>query len=183
MNTKKDKKTRLRIMTGVLIASLVIALIPLGSVRAENPNQEDNPIPQGVGGRGVAFLEKALQREQKASENLLNLFEKADKLITNLEDAIENGEANGKDVSAVEDTLAELNSQLASARSAHDEAASLLTSHAGFDDSGKVTDGKSALATIRMVGKHQREVRRLIGDSLKDALRAIRECRQDNQAE
>ncbi len=183
MNTKIDKKTWLKFATGILIASLAIALIPLGSVQAESPNQAGNPIPEGDGNRGVAFLEKALQREQKASENLVNLFDRADKLIAKLEDAIKNGKANDKDVSALEDVLDELNDQLASARSAHAMAANLLKSHAGFNKDGKVTDGKSALETIREVGKLQREARHLIGDTLKNALQAIRECRQDNWAE
>jgi len=183
IQSNKHRNTLLVIVTGVLIASLMIALIPMSTVQADSSSQEAAPTAPGNEGRGSAFLEKTLKREQKVNDNLVSLFDKADKVFTKLQDAIQNGKTNGKDVSAFEYALEELNNQITSARAAHDKAASLLNSHAGFDDTGKVTNAKLAVQTIREVGKYQREARHLIGDSVKDALSAIRECRQGNQAE
>ncbi|MGB8252273.1 MAG: hypothetical protein WCF08_03600 [Anaerolineaceae bacterium] len=169
------------IVTGILIASLMIALIPMGTVRADSPSQEGTPTTPINKGKGSALLEKALQREQKVNANLVGLFEKADKAISKLQDAIQNGKTNGKDVKTLKEALDEINNQITSARVAHDKAAGLLNRPAGFDDTGKVTDAKLAVGTIREIGEYQREARHLIGDSIKDAVRAIREFRQDNQ--
>lgn len=185
MNTQitKHKKIWLKIATGIMITSLVVAVIPFSAVQADSPRQEDIPPVLENEGKGTAFLEKMLQREQKMNENQTNLFDKADDVIAKLESAIEKGKTNGKDVSAIEDALEEINDQIMAARAAHDKATSLLNNHTGFDDSGKVTDVELARDTIREAGRNLREAHRMIGASIRDAMKAIRECRRDNRTE
>lgn len=169
------------ILAGLLITSLVIAGIPIGSVQADSLYQGANPPAPINEDKGTAFLEKALQHEQKVNESLTNLFDKANKIIEQLDKAIQTGKLNGKDVTTLEKTLDQLQDQISSAAATRDTAADLLKKHSGFDDAGKVTEAKLASETIREVSKNHREVRHLLGNAFKDAFKAFHGYRQDNR--
>lgn len=66
-----------------------------------------------------------------------------------LQNFITKAKANGEDTSSLEVVLADLQSKTPQSQSYHDQAVSILGSHAGFDDSGKVTDAKTAAATLK----------------------------------
>jgi len=103
--------------------------------------------------------------------------------VIRLEVAIAAGQEKKQDISALEDALKELKKQISAAHVAHDQAAGLLAHPAGFDKDGAVTDHQLALETVRKIHQIQQEARHQIGDSIKDALKAVREFRQDNPAE
>jgi hypothetical protein len=178
-------KTGLMILIGVVITSLALTAFSPGSVQANNPNQDATPTPPSLGsaGKDPAFLERALQREQRANKNLEILFNKTDKIISQIEKAILNGEENGKDVTALKNGLRKFEDQITTARTAFDEATRLLTGHPGFDNSGKLADEKLATETIREIGKDQREVRQILGRAIRDALKAIHRIHRNNPVE
>jgi hypothetical protein len=167
----------------LLAASLTLALIPAGTAQASSdqgsPVLDEGTPPQKDGeGRGAGLLEKALQFEQKANERYSTLLEKADQALTRLEEAIANGKDDNRDVSALEDVLEELSGQITAARAAHEHAAGLLAQPPGFDENDQITDRTTAFETVKKIRQLHQEIRKLIGDSLKDALRAVREFRQ-----
>ena len=186
---KRIKQTGLCLLAVLLVASLTIAAIPVNTVQASSTNFStqllDQPTTPPTGGQdqGTGLLEKALEREQKINENLVKILDKSDKVVTRLEEAIATGQEKKQDVSALKDALKELKKQISTAHDAHDQAAGLLAHPAGFDKDGVVTDRQLALETVRKIHQVQQEARHQIGDSIKDALKAVREFRQDNPAE
>jgi hypothetical protein len=187
MKAQSNKNVRIgtTALAVILATSLTLSLIPAGAVQASDslatPLPDEWTPPQNQGeGWGPGLLEKALRREQNANENLSTLLDKSDKAVIRLEEAIAKGQENNKDVSALEDALEELNSQIIAARADHDRAADLLENSAGFNKDGQVTNRKVALETVKEIRQIQQELRKSIGDALKDALKAIREYCQDN---
>ena len=186
---KRIKQTGLCLLAVLLVASLTIAALPVNTVQASSTNFStqllDQPTPPPTGGQnqGTGLLEKALEREQKINENLVKILDKSDKVVTRLEEAIATGQEKKQDVSALKDALKELKKQISTAHDAHDQAAGLLAHPTGFDKDGVVTDRQLALETVRKIHQVQQEARHQIGDSIKDALKAVREFRQDNPAE
>jgi len=187
--SKSIKQAGLTVLASLLIVSLAISMLPANIVQASGtvsgtwPFVESTPPPTGDQAWGTGMLEKVLEREQKFNENLAGILDKADKAVTRLEEAIAAGKEEKRDVSALEDALVELTGQIGAARIAHDQAASLLAHPAGFDKAGAVTDRQLALETVREIHQIQQDARQQIGDSIKDALNAVRNYRQDNPAE
>jgi hypothetical protein len=187
--SKSIKQAGLTVLASLLIVSLAIPMLPANTVQASDtisstrPFEESTPPPTGDQAWGTGMLEKALKREQKFNENLTGILEKADKAVTRLEGAIDTGKEEKRDVSALENALVELTGQIGAARIAHDQAASLLAHPAGFDKAGAVTDRQLALETVREIHQIQQNARQQICDSIKDAINAMRDYRQDNPAE
>jgi len=65
-----------------------------------------------------------------------------------LQDYITKAKANGEDTSSLDAVLADLNAKIPQSQSYHDQATSTLGTHAGFDDSGNVTDEATAHQTL-----------------------------------
>jgi hypothetical protein len=184
--SKKIKRIGLGLLAALLAASLTIAALPVNAVHASGANtntlplMESTPPPAGDQARGTGMLEKALVREQKFNDNLTRVIEKADQVVTRLEEVIATGQEQKRDVSALETALKKLNKQISAARAAHDQAAGLLEKPAGFSRDGMVTDRQLALETVREIHRIQQTARQQISDSIKDALKAVREYQQDN---
>lgn len=100
---------------------------------------------------------------EKLEEDFANLqewFGIQDTNIGRLKDAqvklaefIDEAKARGDDTSALEAVLADLKSQIPQSESYHNQADGILSSHAGFDGSGKVTDPKTARDTLKAAGE------------------------------
>ena len=172
----------------ILAASLGLATIPNDSVQAFNTqaipvtDEVTPPVSEGEG-RGAGWFEKALQRELKVNLNLTSLLGKADKAATRLKEAIAKGQANDWDVSDLEKELEKLTGQLVKARASHARAAELLANPAGFDKNGQVINQEVALESVKEIHQLQQEVRRLLGNTIRGALEAIRGYCQDNSIE
>jgi hypothetical protein len=169
----------------ILSASLVLAAIPTGAAQASNgqiipvTDEETPPISIREGGK-AGMLEKALRREIKINESLSTLLGKADEAVIRLEEAITQGQANDRDVSALENELEKLTGQLIIARTLHDRAADLLVNPAGFDANGQVINREIALESIKKIHQVQQDIRQALGISLWDALRSLRDYHRDN---
>jgi hypothetical protein len=172
----------------LVVVSLVISLIPVAEVQAsvsqtQTVSDEGNPPLPETTGRGINLLEKALRREQMVNENLSTLLEKADKAIIKLEETISKGQATGRDTAALEDALEELKDKVEEGRIDLDRAAGLLERPAGFDNDGRVIDRETALETIKEIHQLQQGIRRLLADSLKDALKAVHQYHQNDPSD
>jgi hypothetical protein len=185
---KKYRKTGLCLLAVLLVASLTIATIPASTVQASSTGistplfDQPNTPPTGSQGPGTGLLGKALEREKKINRNLANTLDKTDNVVTRLEEAITTGQEKKRDVSALVDALKKFKEQISTARVAQNQAAGLLAHPAGFNQDGTVTDRDLAFKTIREIHQVQQDIRRQIGDSIKDALKAVREYHQDNPA-
>jgi hypothetical protein len=86
------------------------------------------------------------QRHLKLQDTALTRFGTfADKLA----EVIATAQAKGKDTTALEQALATFRQKLAAARADWQTASDTLSSHAGFDAQGKVTDATTARETLQ----------------------------------
>jgi hypothetical protein len=91
----------------------------------------------------VSYLdEQAWLTGQQANLNM------ADMVITNVQNLITVAQANNMTTSLLSDTLATFQTRLTSARASDTAAAGILSTHAGFDTGGNVTDPASAVTTV-----------------------------------
>ncbi len=90
--------------------------------------------------------------------------------------------AIGQDTSSLDAALANYNAQIANAQTAHDQAGSILSAHAGFDTNGLVTDRVQAKQMLRSARDYMRQAHNLIASSGKDLNAALRAFHQANNA-
>jgi hypothetical protein len=94
-------------------------------------------------------LTNIYQREQTWLSVQSNTLTDANTIAVNMQNWINTLKAQGKDTGALSTALSAFNAQVATAQTAHDKASSILTGHAGFDNSGQVTDRGQAVTTLR----------------------------------
>jgi hypothetical protein len=133
-----------------LIGILVFAF-PVQSVFAASLAQTTaTPAPGAVQQQpNLARLEKLYQAELKQLDRQTKMLTTVNNGITRFENFITNQKENGKDPQKLVDLLAKFRTELSKAQAAHDKAAGVLTAHAGFDASGKITDAQLAKTTLK----------------------------------
>jgi hypothetical protein len=142
------KKISRKILIAVLIVSTLFlaaftpAIWPQSAgVAAATPAPPDGKRAD----KNMAFN---LQREQNALQRQQLHLTRAGQVAVKAQDLISKAQAKGINVDDLVKALAEFNTKLASAQKSHDQAASILNTHAGFDSSGKVTDRAAAHQTL-----------------------------------
>jgi len=127
-------------------------------------------------------LEAAFKAEQKwlsiQQEHLNKAGEFADKVQT----FIDEQKAKGKDTSALEAALAAFNQQVAAAQGEHDNAASILSAHAGFDENGQVTNREAARETVKSAHEALANARKTLWQAERDLRKALKDWRQANKS-
>ena len=130
---------------------------------------------------GANALQRAYQREQKWLTLQTDNLKRGDQVATRLQTFIDNQNGKGKDTTKLAAALAAAKTQLADAHSAHDAAAALLSTHAGFDNSGKVTDLAQARQTLTSAVQSLWKSHRTLCQALRDMRVALRTYRQANK--
>ena len=179
MNTKLIKTLSIGVMV-VLFVGILAFIFPAGTVSASAeaqtpppPVKESKPTDLVQQALKPEKLEKVFTAEQKMLERQGNLFDKFDKGITKVEAAIAKLKEKGKDPARLEALLAKFKEQYGKARSAHDKAAGILKTHAGFDSAGKMTDAGQAKTTVKDAGASLREARQILGRMLLEIRRVF----------
>ncbi|MBI2975959.1 MAG: hypothetical protein HY872_04640 [Chloroflexi bacterium] len=132
-------------------------------------------------GEDYSHLEMAYGNAQVALKGQQNRIDLAKQIAANVQTFIDAQKANGKNTSSLDAALANYRAQFASAQTAHDQAASVLSTHAGFDANGTVTDSTQAKQTLRLARDHMRQARTLIASSGRALHAALRVFRQANR--
>ena len=167
------------ILAGMLASTLALA-IP-GAAQAQGTNPPVPPAGQEPPARQIERLEKAYQRELKATDAQAERLTGAEERVQKFAERIANLKSKGKDTSALEEALANFNEILKAAHTTHDQAAGILKTHAGFDEQGKVTDIQKARETVRQTEKLLSEVHRDLRPAIRDLARAAHEYLRDNR--
>ncbi len=160
---------------GFLVLSLVLmAALFLGvttpALAQDNPAR---PTPNG------ANLELFYARELLVADRQGEALRRTGEAITRVEGLITRLQGEGFDTADLEIALGTYRSGIAAAQSAHDEAAVILSAHAGFAADGHVTNLAQALDTVRTAGQFLRETHlklRAANLDLRQALRAWHEA-------
>ncbi len=125
----------------------------------------------------TVILEKAFATEQNRLGVQQANLDKTGAVVTRVQTLIDNAKAKGQDTSALESALATFQSQVANARSAHATAASILTTHDGFNPNGKVTNVTTAKQTVLDARQALKEAAGILTQAVKDLRTAVQDWR------
>jgi hypothetical protein len=163
-----------KMILAVMTAALVFAAFPVTNAFAA-----DNPTPKS--GLTNEKLEKVWARQLKVYERLGNAFTDTDAKIAKFQALIDKAASNGKDVTAVQSALDAFKAALNNTKPIYDSIKVIVTSHQGFDASGKVTDLTQAKSTVEAMGLKLKEVKSSLDGTGKALHEAIREFRKANK--
>lgn len=167
-----------KIVLAVTITVLALAA-PLAGVRAAGLNDPaDPPVNDQVSNER---LEEIWARELRAFERLGKGFERIDAVVEKIQGRLDKAAANGRDVSAIQAALDAFEVAVEDALPIYESAAEIVNSHAGFDESGKVTDAAQAQETVKALGDKLKEIRQAMGGTYKALRQAIKAFREANK--
>src|SRR5258708_1411124 len=160
------------------VAAISLSAMPIAGAYAQSPNPPVMPVPgQTVTDR----LQRAWAREQAVYTRIGNLLQRADTLVSRIQNKIDQAKANSKDVSALQAALDAFSAALKDVHPIYESMNGIVTSHQGFDSSGNVTDPTKALETVKDVRAKLMEIRQTgIRDATKALHDAIQAYRQAN---
>jgi hypothetical protein len=161
-----------------LLAGTMAFVLPNGTVAAASPQESTTPTVSGVRGDLIkARLEAQYSRLQGQLTTQADNIAKLSDLTTRAQARIDALTAKGVDVSSLEAALTTFEGKIPAIQSEHDNAASILASHAGFGDDGKViniTTARSTLVNAREALKSTRDLMRSAASDLRHAIRDFR---------
>jgi len=160
-----------------LILAIGLAAVPVTTVSAAGLNDQDNPPSDHP--MIDALLEKVWAREQAIYQRQDDRLAKADEFFAKVQSGIDKATAKGYDASGIQAALDALKAAVETARPIHQNAASIIASHDGFDATGKVTDRAQARETVKLLGQSLKDYRSTVGDpfkALREAVKTFREA-------
>jgi len=160
----------------LMVFGLLAGAILFGAISpalAAPPAQEGDPA-----GRAAERLELLYKREQNMLDGQSFQLERAANIASRAADLIARLSGEGYDVSDLQAALDAFEASLADANASHDTAARILAAHAGFDDSGALTDRAAAINTLRSAGQALRDAHFTLANATVDLRRAILDWRQ-----
>ena len=132
--------------------------------------------------RDIKVQQNRLAREQKwLSEQQTNL-DKAVSIVSKVQTYITNQKAKGQDTSSLEAALATYQRQLAAAQASHTTAANVLGAHAGFDNSGNVTNPALARQTLTDAHQALSDAHSMLVQAGTDLRKALKDYRESHPA-
>jgi hypothetical protein len=164
-----------KIILGVLTAALVFAAFPVTGVSAQGENPPQTPALTND------KLEKVWERELQAYERLGKVFNDIDDTLTIFQARINRAAKNGKDVTSLQSALDAFAAALKKSKPIYDGMGQLVSSHAGFDASGKVTDAEQAKSTAKAMGDKLKELKESMGGTGKALREAVKDFREANK--
>jgi hypothetical protein len=163
------KKTTLALLVVMLAAALPVAP---AFAQGENPPREITNEQ----------LEKVWAHQLKLYERLGRVFEDTDTLLTKAQELIDKAAAAGKDTSNLQSALNAFSDAVQRSRVSYNEIKTLITTHAGFDADGRVTDATQAGASVQAVRAKLQELKISMNDTGKALRAAVQAFREANRS-
>jgi hypothetical protein len=164
-----------KVALGALVLVLGVSAFPLSLASAAGLSETDNPpASQPDNSR----LETAWARELKVYQRQDELLSKADEFTSRIQALIDKANGKGLDTAAIQAALNALEGVLPAVQSAHAPGAGIVSSHAGFDASGKVTDRTTALQTVKSLHEVIQNTRTAMDGTLKALHAAVKAFRE-----
>ena len=161
-----------KVLLAVMILAVGLAAFPMTNSHAAGLGDKTNP-PQPDNTR----LETIWARELAAYDRAVTLLDKADGMISKVQDMINTVSGKGWDASAVQIALDSFKDAVQDARPIINSANGIVTSHKGFDANGKVTDRNQAIETAKELGQHLKDARAALGgtgQALRETIQTFR---------
>ncbi|HLO15425.1 MAG TPA: hypothetical protein VK206_11380 [Anaerolineales bacterium] len=166
------KKLFKKTLSFALVIALGLAVVPFASVAAKG--QFDPPVPP-QGQISNERLERVWARQLRLYERM----GRADEFVDRTQRLIDRAKENGKNVSQVQAALDAFEAALKDAHPIYETANGIVSSHQGFDSSGKVNDPAKAQETVKAMREKFKEIKDAMagtGKALREAVRAFREA-------
>lgn len=163
-----------KVLLAVMVLTISVASMPWTRASASGLADDTNP-PQVDNTR----LEAAWSRMLTIHDRMTTQLDHADEMISRVQDLINKANEKNWDTSAVQAALDAFQDGIQDARPILNSANGIVTSHKGFDNSGKVTDRDQAVETIKELGQHLKDARTAMGgtgQTLREAIKAFREA-------
>jgi hypothetical protein len=179
----------LRKAVWILFSGLVICLLtaasflvaPAGVLYAGDNAPRPRAAPTQRGENLDQLLHNWYLREQVWLSAQQNHLDRANQLATKLQTYITKQQGQGKDTASLQAALTTFQQQVGTAQSAHDTAASTLSTHAGFDANGQVTDTSQARQTIVSARQSMYDAHLDLKQAVVDLHNAFRQWREANK--
>lgn len=155
-----------------VVLAVILAAIPLTTVGATGLADEGTP-PDNT------RLETIWAKQLAAYQRAETMLDRSNGMIAKVQSWIGKANEKGYDTSAIQAALDAYQAAIRDARPDLNSANGIVTSHKGFDDSGKVTDATEAIESIKGLGQHLKDVRAAMngsGQALREAIQAFREA-------
>ncbi len=136
-----------------------------------------------AGTPGPRALERAYRRQQKALTVQQGNLDKANGAVSKVQSWIDLLNGKGVDTTALTAAVSAFQTQVATAQTAHDSAAAILSAHAGFDADGKVTDAEQAQQTVATAHQALSDARETLRQAREDLRAALRKFREEHKPE
>ena len=136
---------KINLMTRKTLFALLVVVIALAAFPVAGVAAMEGEPPQVDPARLEASYDKLVEWYNKQSA----WMGKADTTVTQTQTMIDKATARGLDASAVQSALDTFAALYPDARVHNQEAGAILSTHAGFDDNGTVTDPAAVIATLR----------------------------------
>ncbi len=128
------------------------------------------------------WLERAYQRELEELGAQQSRLDAANSLAAEVQAWIDKLSGEGVDTTIPAAALSTFQSEIAATQSAYDAASDILTTGAGFDADGLVTDRDLALETVTSARQSLLEAEQTLKQAVEDLQTAIREFRSEQQS-
>ncbi len=174
------KKLAIEAGIGLAVISLLagLALSNASAVYAAAPTATASTAP-APSSTSTAALQKAYQNEQTRLATQSANLAKTDTTVTRIQNLITLAKTKNLDTSALETALSTFQSQVAAAKSAHEAAANILSTHSGFASDGSVTDTAQARQTVLDARQSLQTAATTLGQATKDLVSAVTTWRTD----
>ncbi len=180
------RKTLMAKLSGIILSGLgalallasAFAFAPLAPAYADN-GTPPTPTPNN-GAKADERLAQAYTRTQSWLKEQTDNLGKANDAAVKAQTQIDTLKAKGKHTSTLEAALAAFKTQVVAAQTDHDKAVGILSTHAGFDAQGKVTDRTQARQTLTSARQSLEDAHLTLRQALLDLHVAIRDWRKAN---
>ncbi len=154
------------LLSGLVIASLLIAAFP-----GEALASASGPTTK-IEGKSAAALERMMKRRRAVQEKLTSKFDNAQSKAADVDAHINKFKSEGVDTTDLETAKATFLTQVASAKTFFDQAASILASPTGFGAGDKVVDLAQARITMTELRFDQSMASIILNKAMKDLTKA-----------
>jgi hypothetical protein len=163
-----------------LIAGFIfIGLAPVSPVYANTLSTPTPRFPK-VDEHLNQVLSYQLKREQAWLAIQQNHLDKANQDILTAQNLINQAQAEGKDVADLQAGLTVFKAQIGNAQSDHTTAAGIISTHAGFDSNGVVTDSGAAHQTVIDARQSLDKAHTTIDQAVRDFSWVVKDWKRDH---
>lgn len=163
----------------LVLAVFLTAVFPAGAVHAQGTDEPTPPPAAGEDGRGGRVLERGLKLEQRFAEHAQKDYDRVPQIEQRVGELIERVRADGEDPAALEAALQAFQGEIGAGHELLVKGQAVLTTHRGFDLSGKEVDPQSARQTLQDARKPLREAHQAYHKALHRLRVEVRKFRAD----